>query len=620
MSDEVLNTSDFPKVLNSFQNQSVVFMFNGGLAPVACTLPFLYASKTETISVPYENSGLGSVGLENASYDTIMVTLNKMYQFYRVVQSLKFEYGLAHEYYKNSSGIWIDMIALRRDAGINYINDYALIGQQHIYDDTLAYNTYVRLADSKLHFDGNSTSILDQQYIVSKNKIPAVDMYIVNEDDDKPHIGSIHSIEKYDGSVEFKELHKIMFEKKGYYSYDEQITDITDHIQFTEKLVNFQTGEESNGSFESNNNHKFDDLKVSFFTRNGEPYTDVDNLLCFANGLCVDYIKSSNIANTIYIQDIVKFSDIQDVGVKTGTDPKLYFKNMVIGNENRMALDFDIEETKLRKAMVFNLRFFKWDNVKISHRIEPINIKKILKTEDESSNTFWLPTSLVFSNVVNPDKSILICNNEIVLKSEWKVDPNNSNIIELTGINAEFNLLYMEMKLKLTEYLEQMLGSKAALLPTIDSYLMTASTKEEIDTAFEKYTIDMTTYIDKANSGEYGYYDIHSPLSAIAIVKNEFINRSFYLVSFDTIKETANDIAVVEDKSELILDRPYIDRLRNNNWKLDDLIIINGINHSFENEYDNVFKVPTTYWRPVIKNVFNGANAYKFKIVNDVKK
>ena len=48
--------------------------------------------------------------------------------------------------------------------------------------------------------------------------------------------------------------------------------------------------------------------------------------------------------------------------------------------------------------MKFDVKIRKWDNVKLSHFVSPINIKKILKTETYSMNTFWLPYKLLFSN------------------------------------------------------------------------------------------------------------------------------------------------------------------------------------------------------------------------------
>ena len=616
MAGEAINPSVLLKELDSFKNQSVVFIFNGSVKPIACTLPFLYTITEKNTTQYFENTGLGGVIDENDPLNSFMVTMNKEYQFYRVIQALKFEYGLKAEYYKNSSGIWIDMIALRHDGPINYKNDYANSGQS-VYEDTFQYNTYRLLADSKLHFDGNSTSIIDNQYIVSKSKIPEVTTYVVNEDLDRLHIGSVYKIGKSDGTIELKEFDKIKFEKAGYHTYDNTLLNNPNYVLFTETLASAADETVAQGSFEENNNHKFDDLKLTFTNREGNPYQNLDNLLCFVNGVLVDYVRSTTITNAIYLPDVIQFSDLQNVGTKTGFTPSAYVKEIIIGNDNRKALDFELEEKNYQRAMKFDVQIYKWDNVKISHRIGPINTLNVLKTEEESSNTFWLPTKLVFSDIVNKDKTILVCNNEIIPKDEWDVENTNSNIVRLKNVDAEFNILYAEMKAKLLEYMEQIIGHSYNAIPNLNDYIGTATSLEEIETGYNLYEAEMTEYIRKTKDGEKGFYDIPSPLSALAVVKNEFMNRSYFLITVDQLEDRSETISIIESKNELILDKPYIDRVRNKNWMPDDIIIINGLNYRFENEYEDVFRVPMTYWLPKIHKVFYGASAYKLKIVKE---
>ena len=616
---EALDVTGFPKQLKRFKNSSVVFVFaNGNIPPIACTLDFLYAKpqgKTEYITSSWYPKWLKDsnfAGKELHQEDLMEYKTGPRFRFYNTIQALKFEYGLLHEYYKNKYGIWVDMLALRNDARLNYRSD---IIYRVFYDDELGRTYYELLADLKSHFDGNSVSMIDRQYIVDPRTIPAVDNYMVAEDPEKPHIGTVYPIGEGDGLIEYREFEKLSFEKASLHKY-RYIEGEDKTILFSEFLADAETETVAKGSFEDNDNHKFDDLKLILTKADGTPYTDTDNLLIYVNGLSVDYVKSPTAGNVIYLQNVVRFASLQAVGFKKDVLVDAYKKEVVIGHENRTVIDYETTSDMIKYAYKFEVRIYKWKGVKISHFEKPIDTLNVLKSEDNSTNTFWLTTGLIFSHPIDPDKTILLNTNEIVPKSEWYVDPKNTNAIQLRHTDAEFNMWFLEMRYKLNEFLETMINRTRVKTPKLDEYLEGKFTKEEMDEAFELYKADMEQYMQyrRERSNLDIAYETTLPLSAIATVMNEFVHRTYRIIRLDRVDESFAYPLVYENHHDILLDKPYMNKFRNRNWDPEDIVVINGVKYEFESEYEDVFKVPTTKWQRTDNNVFEAADAFKLQI------
>ena len=77
---------------------------------------------------------------------------------------------------------------------------------------------------------------------------------------------------------------------------------------------------------------------------------------------------------------------------------------------------------------------------------------------------------------------------------------------------------------------------------------------------------------------------------------------------------------VVENRSDVEVDKPYTNHIRNKNWSPDDILVVNGLVHNFVNVYADVFTPPTKWYLPILDNVFEGADVYKLQIKrHDIK-
>ncbi len=95
-----------PLDITTMYNRSVVFEFNGGIAPIACDLEYLYTDNETHIqnalihNYDMENGGpLSSFGDTNGLNTVI---LKKKYRFLEVIKYLEFKYGIKHHIYSYS--------------------------------------------------------------------------------------------------------------------------------------------------------------------------------------------------------------------------------------------------------------------------------------------------------------------------------------------------------------------------------------------------------------------------------------------------------------------------------------------------------------------------------------
>lgn len=546
-----------------------------------------------------------TVDVEDPNDDSDLCTNKYSYRYYERVKDMIFKFGIKHEYYKNSHGVWIDMMAIRKNMGTFLPMITGLIDES-LESGEFKTSTYVKIADYFFHGSGDST--IYKQFHVDKTNIPRATFIDSN--------GKYWEIGPGDGSIEITEPTGYQFKR---YLESENIDNIhlqdDKYILFDQELSNAETGLVASKSYENNDVHKFDDLKLTFLhVDKTTPFTDLDNLLIFVNGLIVDYTRHPTLENVIYLPNVKRLASLQQVGLKSGYGPDNHLTYQKVGNKNCIYYEFD--NTKCKYSYKFDIQIYKWDNVKLSHFTLPINRYSVLKSETYSMNTFWLPTKLQFSDEVNKDKSILICSGEIIPKSEWDIDPKDKHTIRLLYNEFEFDQLLNEMTKKMKEYLYQVIEHDEENQPQLKDYIIDYSSEDSINDGFNNYVAAMNEYLDSVSGG---MYDNHFALSAINTVIKEFDNRTYSLVTIKIIKDSSYDIEFYENHEDIIVDKPRINQLTNINWSPDDIVIINGMTHDMVNVYDNKFMIPTTSWLPSEDNIFEHCDAYKLQVIKLTK-
>ena len=600
---ESLIPQEYSKVKKEFDDQSVLFILNGTNTPIiGYSGEFLFKRTIQKTKLNY-------MSIDKSKYTTQeweeLTTNVNIFRYYERVKDMIFKFGLKRELYKNYHGSWIDMTAVRKNMAL-FLQMVPGVIDESLESGEFASSAYAKIGDCIFnHVEDNPVL---KQYLVDPKDIPRATFIDSN--------GKYWNVGPGDGTLEVKETSGYTFK---HIKEDEVIDNVhikdDKYIVFSQVLSDYETGMDASKNYEDNDAHKFDDLKLTFtHSDKTTPFTDLDNLMIMVNGLVVDYRRDPNYDNVIYLPNVVRLSTLQLVGLKRGYGPDSHLEYVDVGDKKCINYEFDNERCKY--SMKFDIEIRKWDNVKLSHFISPINIKKILKTETYSMNTFWLPYKLLFSNKINRNKTLLICGGEIVPQSEWDIDPKNPNTIRLLYNDFEFEQLMNEMTTKMRIYLTQIIEHEIANEPKLEDYILDMSSEEKINEGFQKYVAAMNEFIANETGG---LYDKHYALSAITSVANQFSNKSYSIITVSTIEDASYDVEFFENRDEIIVDKPRINELMNLNWSIDDILIINGMAHRLINVYDSNFKVPLTSWLPYQDKVFEHSDAYKLQVIKIAK-
>lgn len=650
--------------LDEFYPQSVVFVFAENIKPIACDIKYLYAEtpqKQVYDATGDEEDGIYLTnGLQNIS--------DSNYKFLDTIKRLSFKFGLIHEYYKNKFGVWLDMSSIRPNFATLHAQGnvfQSLISGVGMLDDShLESSIYTQVCDSKYFSDNSNWDIFKVKNI---DDIPQIDRYIVKDIDSND--GTVYRVGRGDGSYTLPQAKHIIFEEASSFVKD-NIHENKYYGKFTYELADHINEVTGSGNYAKNDHHKYEDLLLTFTEADGiTPYTDLDDMLIFCNGLVVDYQRSMTYPNKIYLNNIIKFAGVQETSTNESCDLDAY--TTIDSNKNgHNVINCDVPELQKGNSYLFDITVHKWENTKISHFIKPLSVISTLKVEPtEPENSFWLTTGLRFSDSIDKEKSILLCGNEIVPKSDWEVNDHSKNVVNLLTTSMEFDIIYSEIYRRLKDYLEQIIQHDYEVTPKIEDYLegnyiddakkldkcyikVDASNTEfdksivyytkdkngnynkiskyvvdfdptityytfhfdeiydNIDLAIKRYDNDLKEFIE--NGGERA---IHFEDSAMNIVTKQFNNRVYSLIAFDSIDEMNYTIEVIENNKDLDFNRPYRNQLRNKHWEPNDILILNGLNYNLVNEYEDVFTLAPTWYLRDIEGVFDFVDGYKLQVV-----
>ena len=451
-----------PSEKTCFDPQTVVFVFDKGIAPIAMTLDTLLSRKKRTRTVdifnfeysedPYEKESQILIGADKE-------VISSMETYLDMVKYLSFKYGLKHEYYKNLHGIWINMGMVRPQMGVvNHGIFTSLVGNIDPDDYVLGNTIYEKVCDSLLFNQDNPVW----------NKFKVQDIFDVPETVYYDSDNIEHYIKRGDGQYNLESIPCKIFEESNRCVKNNVHNNFG---KFTYRLGNYETNVFATGNYSDNNHHMFDDLVLTFVNSDNTPCLDLDNMFIICNGLIVDYKRSEFSENQIFIPNIIKYATYQQTSMKEGKNPDAYLSKTI--NDAGISIwNFNIPYESRGYSYFFDIKIYKWENVIVSHHIAPLSVGNLLKSEpSEPSKSIWLTTRLNFSNAIDKNKTILICNNQIVSKTDWDVDPSKSNSIILKNVSIEFDILYAELYAKLKKYLEIIIGHRVETLPKITEFI-----------------------------------------------------------------------------------------------------------------------------------------------------
>ena len=148
-----------PSEKTCFDPQTVVFVFDKGISPIAMSLDTLLSRNKRTRTVDIFNFEYSLDPNEKESQILIGAdkeVISSMETYLDMVKYLSFKYGLKHEYYKNLHGIWINMGMVRPQMGVtNHGIFTALVGNIDPDDYILGNTTYEKVCDSLLFNQNN---------------------------------------------------------------------------------------------------------------------------------------------------------------------------------------------------------------------------------------------------------------------------------------------------------------------------------------------------------------------------------------------------------------------------------------------------------------------------------
>lgn len=622
--DEVITIPEKLKPLNEMLPQSVVFVFQDNtIPPIACNLDYLYAQTKQVVH--YEAKNLNRAAETNIfptnylSDGTMSNTRNWSYK--RFINDLIFKYGLKHEYYKNIHGKWIDMGTVRPHLALSNPSNgifYSILAMQTINEISKETSIYTRLCDN-MQFSSESWSKFRVKDI---NDIPRTE-YIVKEDISND--GLVYHIKRGDGTYTLDDIPVNVYEEDGQVAKDVIHTKDDSYAKFRIKLGNYTNHNIASGNITDNDHHDYTDLYIQFYKADGETvFTDLDNMLIVCNNMIVDYKRSLQVDNAIFIPNAVKYAEIQRL--TTHNDPRGYMKKepsplQLSTRKNSVShiLNFEIPNTEAGYFYKFDIRIYKWKNVSVSHFIDPLNYETTLKsTTMESNKMFWLKTGALFSKEIDKSKTMLLCGNEIIPSHEWEVDAINPRKINFLWMSRDFDIIYSEMHRKYSDYMREFGRLNDENRPKIEDYIESFGSEYEPDLTpaqrFNKYVEALNAYVEESKNTSALPFDIHYMPSVFDIVQKQFMYKQFAIVSVDTLDETNYTVELYENRDDIEVDKPYTNYITNKNWSPDDILVVNGLVHQFVNEYSDVFTPQTRWYLPKLDNVFAGADIYKLQV------
>lgn len=610
MSDFVYKETIIKPVISEkdcFDPQTVVFVFDKGISSIAMSLETLISKTKHNRNVKIFNYEYSLDEAEKASEillgsDTEVIS--SMETYLDMIKYLSFKYGLKHEYYKNLHGIWINMGMIRPQIGVvNHGIFTSLIGNVIPDEYVLGNTVYERVCDSLLFNQDNPVW----------NKFKVSDIYDIPECTYYDSDNVEHHIKRGDGQYSLKRVPTKVFEEERWCVRNNVHNNFG---KFTYRLGNHETNVFATGNYTENNHHLFEDLILTFTDGNDKPITNLNNMFIICNGLVVDYKLSEFSENQIYIPNVLKYATYQQTSMKEGKSPDAFLSKTT--NDAGITIwSFNIPYESRGYSYFFDIKIYQWENVTLSHHIAPLSVGNLLKSEpSEPTKSVWLTTELNFSNPIDKKKTILICNNQIVSKSDWDVDPTSSNRIILKNISTEFDILYSELHSKLRKYLEVIVGHRIEYLPSVSDFIKpdVTYTEEGFEALMQEYYNAIKSYYGAEE------FDYHFVSSALNVTYAQFKNRLYYIIQIDTTTPMNYDVEVIENRNDIMFDKPEKDCMRNKNWTPDDILVINGNIHTFENLYADVFKPVRRWYLNNIDGVFENADGYKLQIVRHDKK
>ena len=610
--------------LTEMKPQSVVFIFNDNtIDPIACDLDFLYAQTRQRTYYELKNpekAAETNIFPTNHLGDEMMMQ-TRMWSFKNFIQKLAFQYGLKHEYYKNIHGKWIDMALIRPHLALSNPSTgifNGIISSHTIHEMSKDTSIYVKLCDN-VHF---SYDDWEKFRLKDINDIPDI-KYITK--DDNSNDGTYHFIKRGDGTYDLEDVPVSVFESEGESAKDNIHSQDKTYAKFKVRLGTYNTDTIGSGPADDNDHHLHNDLHLTFFGADGvTPFTDLDNMIVICNNMFVDYKRSTNNENSIYILNVIKYAEIQRMGTMRKVDEYLNKSASPLQLSTRRhdvmyKLDIDIPNTETGYVYHFDIRVYKWKNVTVSHFIDPLHYNTILKTTNmEANKYFWLKCGAEFSKEIDKSKTILLCGNEIVPQSEWEVDVTNPRRISLKNISKEFDYLYSEMYKKISDYMASYGMVNSENKPKIEDYV--ESYGNEYDPTitpaerFQRYVEAIEQYTEEVRDTSVLPFDTHYMPSTFDVVKKQFLYKQYAIIVFDTADEQNYSIEVYENHADIEIDTPLVNQIRNKNWSPDDILVVNGLVHRFENLYQDVFTPVRRWYLPVLDKVFEGANIFKLQL------
>lgn len=641
----IIETTPSSKNFTQMKNGSIVFVFGNNMKPIACDIDYLYAETTQYPIYSVEQAELGILGNSVIpNYDSIIDPdtgkyidpRNKStikYKFLDVINALKFRYGLKKEFYKNKNGKWIDITAIKPYFCLidPRTNPFGHMFTGRIDNNIKELSIYKQLCDSNT-FETDYSLIREICEVKDLNNVPAVDYYVkdpnrTTRDSSTNDVVStkinnsanIYRIEKADGSYITDKCKHISFSLLEEDNVDIDHLFKTDSIRFSYKLYDINGDYRTSGDYDTNNHHMLNDLLLTFTYADGvTPYTDLSNLFIVLNNLVVDYLTGPN-PNQIILKDVVKYAAFQPKSLKNEVFVDDYMNIEESELTGEKIINIDIPYDKVGMNYKFDIQIHKWENVKISHMTPPNSVKKLLKTKTtEPTKSFLLTTELQFGKTINKDKTILLCGNTIIDKDSWDVTSEGN--IYLKTISAEFDILYAEMYDIMRDYLKSIIDHNIEDSPKLREILdnMESMNIENIEEAYQEYFNQLETWTNETGGDKY-----HNTKSVFDIIVNQFINRKYYVLYFDIDNiedEFGFDVNIIENKNDIILNKPLRNHFRNINWNVDDIVVMNGLIHRFENKYDTVFTSPTVWYRMDNEGIYDDVYAYKIEVIKHYKK
>lgn len=181
--------------------------------------------------------------------------------------------------------------------------------------------------------------------------------------------------------------------------------------------------------------HMMNDLRIQFLDKT----IDKNNLLVNLNGLFVEPSYLASHKDSIFIKNARWTYKCYNGKLKENATPASTKKSTIVGPT--ASLNFSDED--FYRNYSIKVRLFQWNDVTISPwiHVEHVNYKLVIA---EFKNVRVMD-SLIFSQELPPDRTIIICDGMIMNPSEYIIDGKK---VQLRYLGNEFLRLYDEFKSK----------------------------------------------------------------------------------------------------------------------------------------------------------------------------